>query len=68
METDRQVAAMCVARLFQGMGHRIREDSGSGIGFQKEGASKFTEYEKYLLHEAFDFFLGMIQGNAQGKG
>ena len=63
MDTDRQVAAMCVARLFQGMGHKIRQESGSGIGYQAEGSSQLTDYEKKLLKEAFDFFVGLMKGD-----
>jgi len=61
MESDRQVAAKCVARLFQGIGHEIRK-SGSGIGYGEEGADRFTDFEKRLLKEAFDFFLDLIKG------
>jgi hypothetical protein len=62
MDGDRQMAAQCVARLFEGMGHEIRKKSGSGVGYLEEGSSQLTEYEKVLLKEAFDFFLGLIKG------
>lgn len=60
MESDRQVAAICVSRLFKGMGHEIRKDS-SGVGYRKEGSSKFTDSEKILLKNAFEFFLSLIE-------
>ncbi len=59
--TDRQIAAQCTARLFQGMGHKIRIKQ-SGFAYQEEGSDKFTEIEKGLLKDAFDFFLGLIKG------
>jgi hypothetical protein len=59
--TDRQMAAQCTARLFQGMGHKIRLKQ-SGFAHQEEGADIFTETEKGLLQEAFDFFLALIRG------
>ena len=58
---DRQMAAECTARLFQGMGHKIRLKQ-SGFAYQEEGSDKFTDIERSLLKEAFDFFLGLIKG------
>ncbi len=62
MATDRQMAAECVARLFQGMGHEIRKGGGSGVEYLEQGSNKLTENEKLLLKEAFGFFLGLIKG------
>lgn len=58
---DRRKAAECTARLFQGMGHKIRLKQ-SGFAYQEEGADKFTDIERGLIKEAFDFFLGLIKG------
>jgi hypothetical protein len=65
MGTDSQVAAQCVARLFQGMGHQIRKGSGSGVEYLEQGTNKLTDNEKLLLKEAFDFFLGLIKGEGR---
>ena len=65
METDRQVAAICVARLFQGMGHHIRKEGDSTVAYLGDGKSQITDYEKNLLKEAYDFFLGLIKGERQ---
>ena len=62
-ETDRQTAAKCVARLFQGWGHELRKKGGSGMGYGKEGENKLTDFEKQVLRESFDYFLQLIRGD-----
>ena len=61
---DRQVAAICVARLFQGMGTKVVK-IGAGMGYDMNSgqtSSSFTEMEKQVLMDAFDAFLEMISG------
>lgn len=59
--TERETAALCAARLFQGWGHEIRKKGRSGVGYSQEGADKLTQFEKETLKEAFFFFLDIIQ-------
>ena len=62
-ETDRQTAAKCVARLFQGWGHELRKKGGGGMSYGKEGQNKLTDFEKQILRESFEYFLKLIQGD-----
>ena len=54
MATNEQTAAMCVARVFQGYGHRID-------GREREIDDKISEFEKAILKDLYDFFLALIE-------
>jgi len=62
---NRRLAAQCVARLFSGVGHKIREDAGAGFGAER--AELLTSYERLLLKEAFNVFLGLIEDREYNK-
>ena len=61
MENDRQIAAICVARLFQGKGGEIIKRE-MGVGYREKGRALLTDDERDIMKEMFDLFLALIQG------
>ncbi|MFH0956318.1 MAG: hypothetical protein V1813_00485 [Candidatus Aenigmatarchaeota archaeon] len=59
-EGNRQTAAMCVARIFEGRGSTMIDDEGRGFGSGPE--PRISEREKVLLEDLFDFFLRLMEG------
>jgi hypothetical protein len=62
-EANRQMAAQCVARVFQGLGSKLIDDEGRGFGSAPE--PKISEREKVLIEDLFDFFLRLIEGEEE---
>ena len=62
---NRRLAAQCVARLFSGVGHKIREDAGAGFGAER--AELLTSFERLMLKETFYVFLGLIEDHEYNK-